>query len=327
MGITRRNAIKLGLAGIAGMAISHKAFAAQYPSHPITFICPWPAGGTADATMRALCKAASQELGQPIVLENRPGAAGMLGLQILSRAKPDGYTIGQVPISVTRLHQLGTTQINPLEDLSYICRTSGQTFGVVVTEESPFKSMKGVIDFARKNPGKLTYATSGAGGAPHVGMEQLCQAAGITLNHIPFKGGSEAMQAVLGGHVQMLVDSSAWAPSVRAGKMRLLATWGSQRSSEFKDVPTVSELGYPVIVDAPNGVGTPPNLDPDAAQVLRKAFAAAVQSDDFKTACAQIDVPIMYLDGPQYTAYVKKTYAEEKVTIEKIQLKKLLGLS
>jgi tripartite-type tricarboxylate transporter receptor subunit TctC len=136
--MTRRQFLgTLGAASAAAALGPRFAFAAGYPDKPILFICPWPAGGTADQTMRALCAAASKSLGQSIVVENRAGAAGMLGLKAMASAKPDGYTIGQIPISVTRFSQLGTVQIDPLKDLSYIARTSGQTFGIAVQAGSP----------------------------------------------------------------------------------------------------------------------------------------------------------------------------------------------
>jgi len=223
--------------------------ASTFPDKPLTFICPWPAGGTADQTMRALCAAAGKELGQPIAVENKVGASGMIGLKALASAKPDGYTIGQIPISVTRFSQLGTVQIDPLKDLTYLARTSGQVFGIAVQAGSRFKTLQDLVKEAQAKPGTITYAHAGVGGATHVGMEEFALAANIQLSQIPFKGGSEALQAVLGGHVDVLVDSSSWAPHVEAGKLRLLATWGEQRPARFKDVPTLKDAGY--ITDCP----------------------------------------------------------------------------
>jgi tripartite-type tricarboxylate transporter receptor subunit TctC len=302
-----------------------RAWASSYPERPVTFICPWPAGGTADQTMRALCQAAAKSLGAPIVVENRAGAAGMIGLRGLASAKPDGYTIGQIPISVTRFSQLGTVPVDPLKDLSYIARTSGQTFGIAVLANSPWKSLQELVAHAKANPGKVTYSSSGVGGATHVGMEEFALAAGIQFNHIPFKGGSEALQALMGGHVDVLADSSSWAPHVKAGKLRLLATWGEQRTKDFSDVPTLKDAGYNVVVDAPNGVGAPKGVDPAIVARLREAFKVAVGSPEFTTACARIDAPIMYLDGPDYEKYVAAIYKKETVLIERLKLKELLA--
>jgi tripartite-type tricarboxylate transporter receptor subunit TctC len=208
---TNRRQFVLGSLGAALFAgTGTRAFATGYPERPVTFICPWPAGGTADLTMRALCVAAAKQLGQTIVVENKTGASGMLGLKAMASAKPDGYTIGQIPISVTRFSQLGSVQIDPLKDLTYIARTSGQTFGIAVLAASPHKTLKDLVAHAKANPGKVTYGSAGIGGATHVGMEEFAMAAGVDFNHIPFKGGSDALQALLGGHVDVLADSSSW---------------------------------------------------------------------------------------------------------------------
>ena len=301
-----------------------RARAASYPERPLTFICPWPAGGTADQTMRALCLAAGRHLGQTVVVENKAGAAGMLGLKAMASARPDGYTVGQIPISVTRFAQLGSVQVDPLKDLTYLARTSAQTFGIAVPAAAPWKSLKDLVAAAKAAPGGITYGHSGIGGATHVGMEEFLGVAGVQLNAIPFKGGADALQAVLGEHVQVLVDSSSWAPHVKAGKLRLLATWGEVRTQEFKDVPTLRDEGFDVVVDAPNGVGAPRGLDPAVAQRLREAFKAAVASPEFGAACAKIDAPLAYLDGPDYEKYVQAAYRKETALIERLKLRELL---
>ena len=304
--------------------ISDKAQAQTYPNRPITFICPWPAGGTADATMRVLALVASRELGQTVVVENRAGAAGMIGAKALASAKPDGYTIGQLALSVTRFAQLGTVQIDPLKDFTFLGMASAQTFGVVVQPDSPFKTLQELVVYARANPDKLTYSTSGVAGQTHIGMEEFAQAAGIKLRHVPYKGGAPALQGLLGGQVDMMADSSSWASLVESGKLRLLVTWGAERLSRFKDVPTLKELGYGVINDAPNGVAAPEGLAPDVEKKLVQAVEIAVKSQEFKSACEKIDAPVMYMNPAQYRQYFAETYKKETILIEKLQLKKLL---
>jgi tripartite-type tricarboxylate transporter receptor subunit TctC len=323
--LPRRRALLGSLGAVALLAAGQRALAAAYPERPITFICPWPAGGTADLTMRALCAAAARQLGQTIVIENRAGASGMLGLKAMASAKPDGYTIGQIPISVTRFSQLGSVQIDPLKDLSYIARTSGQTFGIAVPVGAPYKTLAEFVAAAKAAPGKLTYASAGIGGATHVGMEEFALAANVQFNHIPFKGGADALQSVLGGHVDALADSSSWAPHVLSGKLRLLATWGEQRAADFKDVPTLKDAGYNVVVDAPNGIGAPKGLEPAVATRLREAFKAAAVSPEFTAACDKIGAPLMYLDGPDYEKYVAASYRKETVLIERLKLKELMA--
>lgn len=324
MHTTRRQFVLGSLGSAMLMAGASRTVAAAYPERPIAFICPWPVGGTADQTMRALCTVAARALGQPIVFENRAGASGMLGLRGLVNAKPDGYTIGQIPISVTRFAQLGMVPFDPLKDLTFIARTSGQTFGIAVPADSPFRTLQDFVAAAKARPGQVSYGSAGVGGATHVGMEEFSLAAGIRLNHVPFKGGADALQAVLGGHIDALADSSSWAPHVRSGKLRLLATWGERRTAEFKDVPTLRQAGYDVVVDAPNGVGAPRGIDPAIAAKLREAFRTAVASPEFAAACARVDAPVMYLDGPDYEQYVAGVSQREKALIERIGLKEMM---
>jgi tripartite-type tricarboxylate transporter receptor subunit TctC len=311
-----------GLAGAATGAFPLGALAdSNYPSRPVTFICPWPAGGTADATMRVLMREMAKHLGQPVVFENRAGASGMIGARAIAAAQPDGYTIGQIPISVTRFSQLGSVTFDPLKDFTYLARTSGQTFGIVVRADSRYKTLADLVNDAKANPGKVNYATSGVAGATHVGMEEFCMAAGIKMNHIPYKGGAPALADLLGGQVDVLADSSSWAPHVEQGKLRLLASWGEQRPPRFKGAPTLKDAGYDVVVDAPNGVGAPAGLDPRVEAKLRAALRKAVMSDEFKQSCDKIDAPVMYLDAADYRKFILEQYVREKRLIEKLNLK------
>ena len=322
---SKRRELALAMLGGAALAALPRAARAQapYPSRPITFICPWPAGGTADATMRALAAAAARDLGQPMVVENKPGAAGMLGTAAMLSAPADGYTIGQVPMSVTRFSQLGTFRYDPLKDISFIARTNGQTFGIAVRPDSKLKSIGDLVAAAKASPGTITYATSGVAGQTHVGMEEFAMKAGIKLNHIPFKGGAEALQALLGGHVDVLADSSSWAPQVEAGKLVLLATWGEKRT-RF-NAPTLREAGYDVVVEAPNGVGAPKGLDPAIHARLRAAFRKAAQSEEFVAACRRIDSDVMYLDADDYRRTIQQSYEHEKKLIEALGLREKLA--
>jgi tripartite-type tricarboxylate transporter receptor subunit TctC len=322
----RRQFIKCVVGTSAALSTPLLALGAEgYPSKPITFICPWPVGGTADLSMRTLCQIASRVLKQAITVDNKPGAAGMIGAKAIAMAKPDGYTIGQIPISVTRFSQLGMLQVDPLKDFTFIARTNGQTFGIVVLSDSKFKSLREVVEFARANPDIVSYAHAGVGGATHVAMEQFANAAGIKLNAIAYKGGSAALNDTLGGQVDILVDSGSWVPYVESGKMKLLATFGDQRTARFSSSPTVNELGYKVIVEAPNGIGAPANLPLEMESKLRNAFRFAINSDEFKAVAARIDSPVMYLDGPEYKKYVAQVYQQETQLIEKLKLKDLLA--
>jgi len=319
---TRRRLVLAALGAPALAALPARVLAqASYPTRPITFICPWPAGGTADATMRALTGEAAKVLGQPIVFENRAGASGMIGTAAMLAAKPDGYTIGQVPFSVTRFSQLGTLKYDPLKDITFIARANGQTFGVAVRADSPHRTLKDLVAAAKAQPGKVTYSHSGIGGATHVGMEEFALKAGVSFNNVPYKGGADALQALLGGHVEALADSSSWAPLVEAGKLRLLAVWGEQRLARFPDAPTLRDAGFDVVVNAPNGVGAPKGLDPAIHAILRDAFRKAAASEAFKKACDRIDSPVLYLDADDYRKTIEAGYRNETRLIEALKLR------
>jgi len=156
-------------------------------------------------------------------------------------------------------------------------------------------------------------------------MEEFALVAGIKLNHIPYKGGSPALVDLLGGQVDALADSSSWAPHVKSGKLRLLATWGESRTLEFPQVATLREQGFDVVVDAPNGVGAPKGLDPAVEKRLREAFKVAAASSEFVAACRQIDAPVMYLDGGEYRQYAEAVYRKETELIQRLQLKELMA--
>lgn len=203
-----RNLISALVAAFAA-CVCTSASAQEFPSKPITLIVPWPAGGSTDIVMRAMAEAASKSLGQPIVVDNKAGGSGTVGpATMAAAAKPDGYTIAQIPITVFRLPLMQNTPWDALKDFTYIVHLTGYTFGVTTKSDSPFRTFQDVIEFARKNPGKVTYATPGAGTSLHIGMEQIAARAGVKFTQIPFKGGAETNAAVLGGHTMLQADST-----------------------------------------------------------------------------------------------------------------------
>ncbi|WP_375457748.1 tripartite tricarboxylate transporter substrate binding protein [uncultured Enterovirga sp.] len=306
---------------IAGVAA--QALAQDYPVKPITLIVPWPAGGSTDISMRAIADAASKHIGQPIVVDNKAGGGGTVGPATMAvGAKPDGYTIAQIPITVFRLPLMQKTTWDAQRDFTYIVHLTGYTFGVTANADSPFKAWSDVVDFAKQNPGKVTYATPGAGTSLHVGMEQVAAKAGIKLTHVPFKGGAETNAAVLGGHTTLQADSSGWKPLVEAGKLRLLMIWTAERSKNYPNAPTLKELGYPFVFDSPFGIAGPKGMDPKVVAKLHDAFKKAIDEPAVQDTLAKYDMVVNYKSTADYRAFVGETIEGERKIITDLGLAK-----
>jgi tripartite-type tricarboxylate transporter receptor subunit TctC len=293
---------------------------ARYPSKPIRYICPWTAGGTTDIVMRAFAQSASGILGQNVLVENKPGAGGTLGALELSHAKPDGYTLAQLPQSVFRIPHMQKVQFDVQKDFTWIACLTGYTFGMVVRADSPIKDMKGLIAYAKANPGKFTYGSPGVGTSPHLAVEEFCTNAGIELQHVPFKGVADGMQALLGGHVMGHSDSTGWGPQVEAGKARLLATYGSKRTKRWPNIPTLEDLGYKTVSDSPFGVCGPKGMDPALVKTIQDAFKKTLEDPAVQTALDRYDQPVVYMDTAQYTEFARKTFVAERGTMERLGL-------
>ncbi|HUQ76558.1 MAG TPA: tripartite tricarboxylate transporter substrate binding protein, partial [Burkholderiales bacterium] len=208
-------------------AVPAPASAQAFPSKPITLICPWPAGGGTDLHLRKLAELTAKRIGQPVVVENKPGGSGMNGPATMAKtARPDGYTISQLSITAFRVPHMQKVEWDPLKDFTYIIGVSGYTFGIVVKSDSPFKTFQDLIQYAKDNPGKLSYGTPGTGTSLHLAMEEIGVKAGVQFLHVPFKGQADSAQALMGGHIMAQVDSTGWGRQVDAGMFRLLATLG-----------------------------------------------------------------------------------------------------
>ena len=318
----RRQFVQAAAAASASLALPElaRAQAANFPSRPIKLICPWPAAGSSDMVMRALADSASKVLGQQVVIENKPGASGMLGPNELLRAAPDGYTLSQLTIGVARLPHMQKMQFDPLRDFSYIACLTGYTFGIVVKADSPFKTVKDLVDYARTNPGKFSYGSTGTGTTPHLAVEEFASKAGIQLTHVPFKGSSDGLQALLGGHIMAHSDATGWAPHVDSGAMRLLATYGSKRTKRWPQVPTLNELGYDTVSDSPFGIGGPRGMDPKVVRKLQDAFKKTLSDPAVLAAFDKYDQPVIYMDSEEYTNFILASYVKEKRTIERLGL-------
>jgi len=318
----RRQFLATSGAALASLAAPALVRAQSFPSRPIRYICPWPAGGSTDAVIRALALSASNIMGQQIVVDNKPGAGGMLGAIELVNAKPDGYTVAQLPQGVFRIPHMQKVAFDTLKDFTWIACLTGYTFGLVVPVSSPIKSIKDLVDYAKANPGKFTYGSTGNGTSPHLAVEEFCQRAGIQLNHVPFKGNADNMQAVLGGHIMSASDATGWGPHVESGKLRLLATYGSKRTKRWPNVPTLDELGYKTISDSPFGVCGPKGMDPAVTKALHDAFKKTLDDPAVMATFDKYDQTVIYMDTAAYTKFARESFESEKALIERLGLAK-----
>jgi tripartite-type tricarboxylate transporter receptor subunit TctC len=292
-----------------------------YPNRPITLVVPWPAGGSTDRHLRTLAEIAGKHLGQNIIVENKPGAGGTLGPSTVAQtAKPDGYTITQYPLGLLRIPHMQKVAWHPLNDFTHIIGVSGYTFGFTVRADSPYKTFNDYIEAARKQPGKLDYGSTGIGSSPHLLMEEVAGNAKVQLTHVPFKGNADLQQALLGGHVQAQSDATGWDKFVDGGQMRLLVTFGEQRTKRWPDVPTAKDLGYGVVSSSPYGIAGPKGMEPAVVKTLHDAFKKAMEDPKHLEVLAQLNQEVWYRNGEDYAAWARETFARDKALIERLGL-------
>ena len=307
-------------AALAALGLANlDAVAQDFPTRAITLICPWPAGGSTDTHLRKFAEIAAKYLGQPIVVENRPGAGGMLGpAGMAANAKPDGYTLSQLTISAFRQPYIQKVEWDPLRDFTYIIGISGYTFGVVVKADSPIKSFTEFIDYARANPGKLSYGSTGTGTSPHLLMEEVAAKTGVQLLHVPFKGNADSTQALMGGHVMAQSDATGWGRHVDAGTFRLLVTFGEQRARW--GAPTAKELGYGIVSYSPYGIVGPKGMDPRVVKTLHDAFKRTLDDPEHAKILQTLDQVYWYKSSEDYARWAAETFKAERATIERAGL-------
>ena len=295
--------------GIAGLAAG-QAFAAEpYPVRPIQVIVPFPPGGVADLVGRPFATALERQLKQPVVIVNKTGAGGAVGMQAQAIAKPDGYTLMVALSSISVMPEVdvlfGRPPVYKLSDFAPIALLSSDPTVLVVSSKSPWKTVADFVADAKKRPGEIKYASSGVYGTMHVAMEMFAHAAGIKLRHIPTGGGGPALTALLGGHVDAISGGpNVSIPHIKAGTVKVLAGWGDTRLPALPDVPTLMELGYKnVEFYIWSGFFAPVATPQPIINVLREATAKAVQTPDFKAAMEKMATPIAYMDAPEFRKF------------------------
>jgi len=322
----RREFVRLGVGtavgGAAGAIPLAHAQSGAFPNKPIKIMVGFAAGGVTDLVVRALAEAAATTLKQRVVVENKPGAGGVFPSQQLQTSPADGYTLGLVVQSVYRLPYMMDIKWNPAADLDYVLRLTGFTWGIVVPAKSPIKTFSDYIAYAKAHPGELSYATSGAATTQHLTMEQISRQAGVTLNHVPFKGTAEAIPALLGGHVMSMADASTWGPYVDAGEMRLLVVWSEKRIPKYPNIPTLKELGINLVQTSPWGLAAPKGTPPQVIKTLHDGFRAAMDAKVFKDILAKYDMEPQYLNGEAYKAFAAEQIVRESEILKSLGFKR-----
>ncbi|WP_338661524.1 tripartite tricarboxylate transporter substrate binding protein [Pararoseomonas sp. SCSIO 73927] len=318
----RRGALLLGL-GAGAAALARPALSqGRFPDKPIRMVVPWSPGGASDILMRALSEQASRRLGQPVIPENRSGAGGILGAQLVSTSRPDGYILTQTPISIFRYPQMvARPPFDPMKDLTYIAQVTGYLFGVAVKADAPWKDFRELLAYAKANPGKINYGTPGSGTSLHITMEQIASQQGIEWTQVPFRGASENMQSLLAGNTQVCAETSAWSELVLSGQFRLLCVWSGERAKRFPEVPTLKELGIDIVSTSPYGIGGPAGMEPAVVQALESALREAAQDPVHTALLEKYDMAPAFLGSADYTAAARKQYEEDGAMIRRLGLK------
>ena len=292
----------------------------DYPNRPITLIVPYGAGGVTDVVARAIALSMSKQLGQSIVIENKPGAGASMGVVDMKTAKPDGYRLTLTPAGVFRQPHIQKVTYDPLQDVSYIATFWDYDFILAVPANSPFKTVKDLVEQAKRDPGSVDYGTAGRFSGNHVAMALLEQKAGVQFTHVPYKGDAEAATALLAGHNKSAVFGNTVLPHLQSGKLRALAVASPTRPAAFADVPTFKESGYDVEVPSPLGMAGPKGLPPEIIAKLEKAAQAALKDPALKQTVDNYGLRLEFRDAKTYTTLAQKVFADEKAIVTRIGL-------
>jgi tripartite-type tricarboxylate transporter receptor subunit TctC len=304
----KRRLLAAALAAAALGFVLPAAAQTDYPARPVTMVVPFPPGGVADITARPLAEAMGRMLKQTVVVENKAGAGGGVGMAYVAKAKPDGYTVLLALSSISIIPEadrvLGRDSMYQLDQLVPIARFTADPTVLAVRADAPWKTAAEFLDAAKKAPGTIPYGSSGNYGTMHVPMEMLSSSANAKMLHVPFTGAGPAVVALLGGQVQALsTGPSSIMGHLKGGKVRVLASWGESRHPALPDVPTLKELGYDAQFSQWTGLFVPAGTPDAVVAKLREAARAAVNDETFKAGLAKVETPIQYLDQPQFKAF------------------------
>jgi tripartite-type tricarboxylate transporter receptor subunit TctC len=308
--------------GLLFLLVPALTFGQDFPTKPISMIVTFAPGGTLDIGARILASKAEKFLGQPVIVSNEGGGGGSVALGQMKSKAPDGYTISCcTSTGLIRIPQLRSVPYGP-EDFVPIMHFAAVQSGVVVKSDSPFKTFKDLVEYARKNPGKVTYATSGAGSPMHMAMEFVATKEGIKWTHVPQTGGAPGLAAVLGGHVTAMSDSTEWLPHVKEGSLRLLATHGERRMRSFPDVPTFRDLGYDFINETVFMMAAPKGTPAPVIKKLDEAFKKAMEDPQFVKTITNLEFDVAYRNSADTKAYLDDAYKRFAEMLQKLGIKK-----
>lgn len=281
------------------------AAAQEFPSRPIRWVVPFPPGGGADATARTITQKITENTGKQIIVDYAPGAGGNIGTDQVARAAPDGHTVIQTTNGHTIQPHLRKVAWDPVKDFAPISIVARYPLVIAVHPSVPAQTLKELVAYAKANPGKLTYGSSGPGGPLHIGAEVFKRTAGVDILHVPYKGNAPMTLAVVGGEVSMVFDSlTGPLPNIRAGKLRALAYMGEQRSPQLPDVPTATEAGVPVVYAAWNGMLAPAGTPPEAIAWLNREIVKAVASPEVSSRLTGLGYEPMTNTPQQFAAMI-----------------------
>ncbi len=303
--------------------ITYAAAQGSWPTRPITMVVPFPPGGLADLVARPVAEAMSRDLGQPVVIENKAGAGGGIGMSQVAKAKPDGYTILLALSSLTVIPEadtlLGRPPMFALSDLRPIARYTADPTVLAVRAESPWKTVQQFVDDVKKRPGAINYGSSGNYGTMHVPMEILSQNAGLKMTHVPFTGAGPAVIALLGGQIDAVSTGPATVlQHVKAGKLRVLAHWGTSSLVALPDVPSLKDAGYSAEYAQWSGLFIPKDTPEPIAQRLRAAAKAAAHDAKVKEVILNAGSPVQYQDSPDFEKYVQLDATRMAAVVKRI---------
>jgi len=296
------------LAALGACLAAVNAQAADYPSQPIQLVVGYGAGGGTDMCFRALALTASKQLGQSIVVENKPGAGSSLSIGYIARQKPDGYNIAALSTgAVLNAYLVPTIDYDVMKDLTPIAMVAQYQVGLLVRQDSPMKSLDDVIKAAREGSGKLAFSTAGVGTPQHLTMEKLGETVGVKWTHVPYKSGVEASMALLRGDVDVMAQTAEWVPYVRDGRLRLLNVFTEKRMEGFESAPTLVEAGYDLVAPSILGLVGPKGMDPAVVKKIDDAFKAAIDTPEFRQCTDQFGLKTDYKNAGEFTRYIQDT--------------------